>query len=63
MSTMNYATKFQFEQSTNQCGHDFSMLLKIKSLFLIYFFVNANEQQLFLLTHIPLTVDKFNNIL
>ena len=62
MSTMNYATKFQLEQYTS---HDFSMLLKIKSLFLqvIYFFVNTNEQQLFLLTQIPLTVDKFNDIL
>jgi len=59
------ATKFQFERSTSQCGHDFSMLLKIMSLFLqvIYFFIITDEQQLFLLTQIPLTVDKFNNIL
>jgi len=62
---MNYATKFQFEQSTSQCGYDFSKLLRIMSLFLqvIYFFINTDEQQLFLITQIPLTVDKFNNIL
>ena len=60
---MNYVTKFKFEQSTSQCGHDFSMLLRIMSLFLqvIYFFINIDEQQLFLLTQIPLTVDNNNN--
>jgi len=61
---MNYVTKFTFEQSTSQCGHDFSMLLRIMLLFLqvVYLFINTDEQ-LFRLTQIPLTVDKFNNIL
>ena len=60
MSTMNYATKFKFEQSDSEITTSQKMSLFLQET---YFFINTDEQQLFLLTQIPLTVDKFYNFI
>jgi len=57
---MNYATKFKFEQSDSEITTSQKMSLFLQET---YFFINTDEQQLFLLTQIPLTMNKFYNIL
>ena len=55
---MNYATKFKFEQSDSEITTSQKMSLFLQET---YFFINTDEQQLFLLTQIPLTVDNNYN--